>query len=445
MSVQLPQPGVEIIQEFQASSPSVITPTLVPNVVGVAKQVVGLNVSDGAGGSSLNPDALIQLPGQFTALAAVGDPAVYGGLDGLFLAFSVNNGPTITVTFDDSGSGLTPATVVSQVLAALDTQGVTAVTAQTVGTDQWQLRTIGFGDFQQIVIAATTSAAVASAFGIGLGKTYRGLSTYNQMIVEVPKTAFPDPRDNLAELAIEEDSIRAFLSLGSSGEVRESLRTEAFLRNGEVNDAAVITGNVSLAGLTLPGDVGTGTLFVVVDGGAVQTVTYANPANPAAVVSQTTAGLTGAVASLSGNFLRITSTSLGADASVAITGGTRAAVLGMTGLSDTGESIAAIDDGDGDSLTSILQFALENFTTAASAAVVTASQAATNPADGTTLIISDGQQTQTVVFQSVASFANILTQINAITGVAAGGFITASDAGASVLRLTHSKSGTDSV
>lgn len=444
MSVELPQPGVEIIQEFQASSPSVITPTLIPNVVGVAKQVVGLNVSDGAGGSSLNPDALIQLPAQFTAIAAAGSPPVYGGLNGLFLAFSVNNSPTITVTFVDTGTGLTPASVVSQVLAAFLAQGVTSVTAETVGTAQWQLKTVGVGDFQQIVITATTSVAVATAFGIGVGRTYKGLTAYNQLSVVIPKTAFPDPRDNLVELAIEASTIRAFLSLGNSGDVRESLRTQAFLRNGEVNDAAVITGIVDLTGLTLPGDITTGTLIVSVNGTA-QTVTYASPANPAAIVSQTTAGLTGVTASLSGNFLRLTTTSLGSTATIAVTGGTKAATLGMTGLTDAGESIAAIDDGDGDSLTALLQFALENFTTAATAAVVTANTAATNPADGTTFILADGQQSQTVVFASVASFANIVTQINAVVGPAAGGFITASDAGSSKLRLTHSKTGTDSV
>lgn len=447
MSVQLPAPGVEIIQEFRASSPSIITPTLIPNVVGVAKQIVGLNVSDGAGGTSLNPDALIQLPAQFTSLAAAGSPPVFGGLNGLFLAINTNNGPTVTVTFVDAGAGLTPATVVSQVLAAFAAQGVTAVTAEVLSGERWQLRTIGAGDFQSIAIASTTSAAVASAFGIGIGKTYRGLTAFNQLQVEIPQTSFPDPRGNLEELGIEESSIRAFLSLGSSGDVQEALRTESFLRNGEVYDAPVITGNVALTGLTLPADVGTGTLEVTING-AIQTVVYANPANPAAVVSQTTAGLSGATASLSGNFLRITgsgSAGFGASATLAITGGTRAAVLGMTGLTDSGESIAAIDDGDGDSVTSLLQFALENFTTAASAAVVTGSQAATNPANGTTLALSDGQQVQTIVFSGVASFANILTQINAVVGVAAGGFITASDAGASVLRLTHSKSGTDSV
>jgi hypothetical protein len=443
MSVQLPQPGVEVIQEFQSASPSVITPTLVPNIVGVCKQVVGLNVSDGAGGTTLNPDALIQLPAQFTATAAGGSPPVYAGLNGLSLIVSLNNGPNVTVLFVDTGSGLTPASVVAQVLAAFATAGVTTATAQTIGTTQWQLRTIGVGDFQTILIATGTSPAVLSAFGIGIGRTYRGISAYNQKVIEIPPISFPDPRDNLAELAVEQSSIRVFLSLGGTS-IRESLRTQSFLRNGEVNDAAFITGNVALSGLTLPADIGTGTLIVSIDGGAAQTVIFANPANPAAVVSQAQAGLTGCTVTNTGGFLRITSNSLGSTSSVTVTGGTKAATLGVSGLTDTGESIAAIDDGDGDALTPVLRFALEDFTAAATAAVVTGSQAPTNPANNTTLVISDGQQTQTVVFNAVAGIADILTQINAVMAPATGGRITATNSGGFV-RLTHSLLGTDSV
>jgi hypothetical protein len=220
MSVQLPQPGVEIIQEFQASSPSIITPTLIPNIVGVAKQIVGLNVSDGAGGTTLNPDALIQLPGQFTSLPGSGSPPVFAGLNGLSLIVSINHGPNVTVTFVDLGTGLTPASIVAQVLAAFSAAGVTAATAETVGEAQWQLRTIGVGDFQNVVIATGTSPAVLTAFGIGIDKTYRGITAYNQLVVEVPPPSFPDPRGNLEELAVESSSIRAFLNLGGVG-IRE--------------------------------------------------------------------------------------------------------------------------------------------------------------------------------------------------------------------------------
>ncbi len=59
MAAELSRPGVEIIQEFQSSSPTIVTPTLVPCVIGVGKQLVELLVSYGSGGSSLNSDALI--------------------------------------------------------------------------------------------------------------------------------------------------------------------------------------------------------------------------------------------------------------------------------------------------------------------------------------------------------------------------------------------------
>lgn len=445
MAAELPQPGVEIIQEFQASSPSVITPTLVPNVVGVAKQVVPLNVSDGAGGTILNANALVQLPAQFTAAPASGSPPVYGGLNGNDLVVSVNNGPAITITFVDTGSGLTPASVVTQVQAALEAAGVTNLEAEAVGTTQWQLRTVGVGSFQSIVISSATDTATATAFGIGIGKTYAGLSAYNELVVEVPLANFPDPRNNFAQLAVEQDSIRAFLFLGSGSGVRESLRTEAFLRNGEVNDAAFVTGSVNLTTLTLPGDVEGKILTVAVDGGTPQSVTYLSASTPALIRSQTQAAITGITATLDGsNHLIIKSNTFGVGSSIVVTGGNAASVIGLAGASDIGENIAAIDDGDGDSQTALLTFKLENFTASATAAQVTASTASGNPANGTTLILNDGQQTQTIVFQGAVSLVLTIAQINAVMGAAAGGRILASNSAGS-LRLTHTLTGTDSV
>ena len=449
MAAELPQPGVEVIQVFRSVSPSIITPTLLPNIVGVAKQVVELLVDDGAGGQQLNPAALIQLPGFFVALAASGGPpAVYGGLDGLALALKLNNGPEVTVLFEDAtASGLTPATVVGQINAAFALAGVTVALAELVGdgTTQWQLRTIGTGPFQTIYVTANTDPAVAAAFGIGLGQTYSGLSAYNQYEVEIPQSNFPDPRGNLAELGIELDSIRVFQALGSGQGVRESLRDTAFLRNGVVDDAAVFTGSVDLTTLTLPGDIGTNDLILAIDGGADQSFNFASPANPAAIVSQILAAITGVTVTLNlSNQLVITSLTTGASSSVEVVGGAAAATLGLAVSTVTGDSIEALDDGDGDAFTSLIEFFGEDFTAAPTAAVLTASAAALNPPDGETLVLSDGQQPQTVIFDSVASITDIIAQINAVVGPAAGGRITASDAGGGVLRLTHSLSGTDS-
>jgi hypothetical protein len=450
MAAELPRPGVEVIQVFRSVSPSIITPQLMPNVVGVAKQVVGLNASSGTGGTVLNPDALVQLPAFFVAKAATGSPAVYGGLDGLLLDVSINNGTTISVVFADAtATGITPASMVAQIAASFKTQGVTAALAELVGDGltQWQLRTIGVGSFQTIKILSTTSAAVATALGIGLGQTYSGIGSYNQYIVDIPGANFPDPRKNLRELGIELDSIRVFLSLGNGTGVREALRDTAFLRNGLVNDPAVVTGTVDLTGLVLPGALDTLTILLKVDGGAGQTVTFAAPANAAAVLSQINSQTTGLVATAAPttNFLVLTSDSVGADASIQITGGTGLVAIGLVVGTTVGFNISVIDDGDGDTLSSLIKFTGETFTTSPTAAVVTASAAATTPAAGTTLTLSDGKQPQTIVFDGVAGISSTISQINAVVGTAAGGLTTASDAGGGILRLTHTELGTDSV
>src|ERR1700734_999997 len=99
MAAQLPRPGVEVLQVFAAVSPTVVTPTLVPVIVGVCWQIVDVVIQDAVGADELNPDALIDLPGFFIASAATGDPLAYTGLDGLALDLSINNGPPITITF----------------------------------------------------------------------------------------------------------------------------------------------------------------------------------------------------------------------------------------------------------------------------------------------------------------------------------------------------------
>lgn len=475
MAAELPRPGVEVIQVFRAVSPTVVTPTLVPAVVGVGKQVVELLEDDGAGGSQLNPDALITLPGFFIALAAVGGPpAVYSGLDTLLLAFNVNNGPTVTITFQDTAaSGLTPASVVSQINAQLATAGVTSVLAELVGTTQFQLRTVGVGEFQQIVIASTTSVAVATAFGIGIGKTYVGIGNYNQRITNIPETAFPDPRNNLGELAIESTSIRAFIATGNGTDLSELKRTQAFCRNGLVADSAAVVGTVDIDETTaaaLYGVAGTliGTdITLKVDGGAAQsyTVPVGGLANDDALAAAIQAAISGitvmATAAATPSYLLIVSNGTGNDSSIeVIAGGTMLALVGLVAGTTLGKSIEAIDDGNGDQVTPLIFFenlsedgaataTPINFNLTPTAASVTGSGASLPPAAGATLIISDGNQVQTIVFlgteTTVAGGApDVKTTVEAIMGSAAGGKLTISNATGQV-KIDHSDTGTDSV
>lgn len=457
MAASLPRPGVQVIQQFRAVSPTVITPTLVPSVVGVCKQVVELLVSDGAGGQLLNPDALVTMPAFFIAAAATGTPAVYTGLNSYTLSISVNSSPDVDITFSDPATaGLTPATVVAQINAALALQGVTSVTAILLDDDRFQLATVAKGQFESIVVASGTDTAVCSAFDIGVGQLFVGTGEYNQYDTNIPKEAFPDPRGNLSELAFEQDTVRVFLSTGSGTGVKEARRDEAFLRRGDVADQAYVQTSTDLSGLSYPTAFGTKTLLVSVDGGAVQTITFASPANAAAVVTQINAALSGALASLvGGTTLRITSNTGGYVGSVTI--GSTSTILTANGgsiafvaMTANGVSIAAVDDGNGDAFTSLLAFAGETFTTAAASAVLTGSAAPSlPPAAGTTLVISDGGQPQTITFlgteTAIAGAApSIQATVEAVVGTAVGGRITVSAASTAV-RFTNSASGDESV
>lgn len=444
---QLPEPGVEVLQVFRTTTPTVIRPQLQGASIGVAKQILSVLADDGAGGTVLNPDANVSLPAFAIAKAATGNPAKYTGLNGLQLLVQIDNAPAVAVVFSDpTAAGLTPATVVSQVNAALTAAGVTSAVAETVGTTQWRLRTLQQGEFASLLVATGTSASVASAFEFGVGRTYQGVSNYERYSVQVPAVAFPDPQGNLDQLVIEQSTIRAFLIGASALSLQELSRTSAVLRNGSPITAAVVTGSVAVSGLTLPSALNTQALTLAVDGGAQQTVTFTtSETTPALVVAKINADTTGLVATLNGsNQVVLTSDTFGAAASIQVVASAAATTLGLAVGTQVGTEIQVVDDGNGDALSPLVNFPGVNFATAASAAVVTAAGNLVAPADGTTLVLSDGGQPQTITFASAANIAAVVTQINAVMAPAAGGKITASDASGK-LRLTHATTGTDSV
>lgn len=449
-AAELPRPGVEVVQVIRTTTPTVVTPTLVPCVVGVAKQIVELLESDGSGGKVLNGDALVALPAFFLAADATGTPKVYTGLDGLHLDFDVNNGPLVAAVFADAtAAGLTPATVVAAVNRALLTAGVTSATAEPVG-NAFRLRTVATGQYQSIRIADTTSPAVLTAFGVGAERTYTGSDYYSQLEEVIPVTNYPDPRGNLTELAIEADTVRAFLAMSATNFL-EVHRDESFLRRGTVAGAAVLTGSVDVSTLTLPDNLTGLTLILAVGTGADQTVTFtASETTPAAVVARVNAATTGLVADLLANHLRLTSDATGSASRLTIrAGGTATAVLGFTaGQTDAGESIQVVDDGNGDNFSPLLRFTGVDFTAVGTAAAIVGTTSIATPAGlaGTTLELSDGQQLQTVEFSAAAvDEAHVLSEINAIMGVAAGGRLLATANGTHYLTLTSTQTGADSM
>lgn len=454
MAAQLSRPGVEVIQVFTATSPTIITPTLVPNITGVCKQVVEVLESDGAGGNILNSDALITMPAFLVALAATGSPAVYTGLDGLMLVFSTNGSPNLTVTFSDpTAVGLTPASVVTQILKALTLAGATSVTAELVGTASWELRTVGLGQFQSIYIDPTSSGAVLTAFAFGAGKTYVGLSNYNQYIVDVPQLAFPDPRHNLAELAVLTDTVRAFLATGNGTGLQEARRTAAFLRNGSVADVARITGTIDLTTLTYASGVTTRTITISLNGSSASH-TVASPGTATAFVAELAAAFVAIGVSITqvtgSNFLRIESIATGAAQTLEVVSGTLLAIVGLTAsTTHVGTSISAVDDGNGDAVTPLIKLggsiSIVDFTASATAAT-TGNITGTYPlATNGTLILSDGGQPQTINLTATMTVAQVFAAINAVMGAPAGGNLVASSPGAGEILINHLLTGTDSV
>lgn len=452
MAAELPRPGVEVIQVFQTVSPTVITPTLVPCVVGVCRQVVDVLVTSATGARTLNSQALVPLPALAVAKAATGGPPAYAGLAGLALVLSLNNGPALTITF--AGTPLSPAQVVAQILAAFSAAGVTAFTAETVGTTQWRIRSFAADEFQSIKVIGTgvgaSSPVVLAAFGFGSDKVYAGASAFDQHLTDIMTASFPDPNRNLSQLVIDPATVRAFLFLGGTGgALLELLRTEAFLRNG-IGTAASVTGSVDLTTLVYPAGLDTLTLIVKINGGAPLTVTFATPASAAVAISQINAVI-GAVAlatlTSGTNFLKITTLALGATASVEIVGGTAVAALGLVvapavfGVS----GVQALDSGSGSALTPLLNFPGADFTTAPGAAAITGSVPVPGGgvADGLTLTLDDGTQPQTLTFFGATTPALVISQINALFGAPVGGRTLATLFGGA-LRLTNTILGAQS-
>ena len=87
----IPKPGVKVIQQFAAVSPTILVPTMPACVVAPGFQVVEAVDDTGA----LTADSLTAVPAR---LAFPFVASTYTGLDTLTLIFSVNNAAAVTVT-----------------------------------------------------------------------------------------------------------------------------------------------------------------------------------------------------------------------------------------------------------------------------------------------------------------------------------------------------------
>lgn len=424
MAAELPKPGVEVIQVFRTVTPTVVTPTLLPCIVGACKQTVDVLVTSAAGSSALNTNAYINLPGGFIAKAGVGATPVYAGLDGLDLVLSINNGPDVTTTF--VGASLSPSSIVAQLLAQFLADGVTEGSAAVYGSDSLRVFTIGVGEFQSISVQAGSDPAVLSAFDLKVGEVYTGATSYAQDRQVVTLADFPDPNNNIDQLSVESATVRAFLGLGSGVNLRELSRTSAFLRKGGGGAAASVLGTVDLSSLTYPGDVTGLTLIVSVDDATAITVALGTPADEVELLQKINAALGAMIATDDTPGLRLTSTTTGTSSAVEVTGGTAKAVLGFTTANDTAAGVAGVsvvDDGNGDLVSPLVKLLGEDFTTAGAVATCTGLVDLTTltlPGDllGLTLMLGvSGKAPQSYTFTSAETTpALVVTALNGFFG-----------------------------
>jgi hypothetical protein len=262
-STELPRPGVSVIQQFRTVSPTIVTPTLVPCVIGPCFQVVEALETDATGNSVVNTDAVASLPPILTAENAED----YQNLDGTKLKVSVNNGPEQEVEFSDpTAVGLTADQVKSQILATSGISGWAPYTVTMGSSTYLQLRGNNAGDGQSLKIL---DGDANSYLGFPDFFEVTGFSTYTQDKRLIAQANFPDPRGNIDEIDVDEDSIRVFFNTGSA--LFELERDESFLQNGY--DAYV----VGTAAITFPTTALYDTTLEVTleEGGTEQEVTFA--------------------------------------------------------------------------------------------------------------------------------------------------------------------------
>jgi hypothetical protein len=413
--------------------------------VGVCKQVLELYIQSAAGANQLNTGALTVLPATLTATPATGSPAAYTGLDGLKLVLSINNGPDVIITFSDtSGLGLSPASVAAQITTQFATSKITeAVAGYADDINSAYIKTVGSGASQTIEIMAVTDSALLSIFGgadpgaLGwaIGRVALGESSYAGWEFYLPYINLPDPNGNLTELVIEPDTVRFFLSQGGSvTNIKELSRSQAHLRRGAGQTAAVLTGSAALVG-GMYGPAGTldaKTLIISINGATATTVLFGTgataPADAEDIAQQINDQFDKHIATIyspASDYVRLTSITDGPTSTVAVTGGTAAAVLGFVtpNASATGvASVLATDDGDSDSLTPLIDCTGEDFTAAATSASVTgildlSALGALAALAGTDLTLSvDGRPLQTMVLGTYALVSAFQTAVESFFG-----------------------------
>lgn len=295
MVATIARPGVQVIQEFRTTSPTIFIPALPACVLGPCFQVIEAVQDSG----SLNSEAKITLPARLT-FAYVG--ATYTGVGGLVLQLSVDNAAPVSIALSALPANKTPAEIADEINEALIPDLLAEV--ETSGSSsRVVLRTLSKGENASIEVGSLTNPTLLTQFAITSGYRVTGALGYsNYFDFGVQLADYPDPRSNLDLLTVDYDTVRIFMDNGA-GTVYEALRTETFLDGAGtavavVDDGdgdnlspylsftgaeftarnAAVVGSVdltALSGAAITAAFDTFTLVVRIDGGAALTTTFA--------------------------------------------------------------------------------------------------------------------------------------------------------------------------
>ena len=218
------KPGIQVIQKFTTTSPSIVKATLSPVAVGPCYQVLEAYKLDANGNSVVDTDSQVSLP----AILNAPTKGPYN-LDGKTLKLSYKGEPTWSVLF--TGTSLTASQAKDQINSATPAPSGWAPYILTKGSDTYlQLRSVGTGGAESIKVL---DGDANTPLGYNDNFTAYGKGSYIQDAIYMAQASLPDPRDIVAtgQADVDETSIRAFLN--DSTKLTEVKRTEAFLRRGQ--------------------------------------------------------------------------------------------------------------------------------------------------------------------------------------------------------------------
>lgn len=256
---ELAPPDVQVIQEFQTVSPTIVTPALMPCIVGPCNQYVEALVS-----GSINSSATVTLPA-----FAVSGTSPFTALGGKKLKFQYKTYTAEEKTFAATPANPTAAQVVEQVVG----WGLTGITAQAIedGTStRVMFYTSADGDPEEFKFLEPSADSGMTILGLTKDYSYFGYSNYNQYDVRLPDVELPDPNSNLDELSVSRTSVRFFANTSGTN-LTEAKRTQSIL---EPYGTATLDGTIALNGLSYPDDLIDRVFEATLEGESEKNVTF---------------------------------------------------------------------------------------------------------------------------------------------------------------------------